>query len=134
MELQRLGSEMYELTKSEPEAPVETVVSKIMDALVKRAPTRESYSAVHTDKIETNDGNAVTLQYTYQDVLTGLMDVVFGEAFANVDADAIKGNMDALFPAAGALVEAVKTESDGNDSNEKYYEGKMRHRSRTVGR
>ena len=50
------------------------------------------------------------------------MDVVFGEAFANVDADAIKGNMDALFPAAGALVEAVKTEADGNDSNEKYYE------------
>ena len=122
VELQRLGSEMYEMTKNEPEEPVETVVSKIMDALLKRAPTRGSYSAVHTDKIETNDGNTVILKYTYQDVLTGLMDVVFGEAFANVDADAIKGNMDALFPAAGALVEAVKTESDGNDSNEKYYE------------
>ena len=113
---------MYELTKGEPEEPVETVVSKIMDALVKRAPTREVYSAVHTDKIETNDGNTVILKYTYQDVLTGLMDVVFGEAYANVDADAITGNMNALFPAAGALVEAVKTESDGNDSNEKYYE------------
>ena len=113
---------MYELTKGEPEEPVETVFSKIMDALVKRAPTREVYSAVHTDKIETNDGNTVILKYTYQDVLTGLMDVVFGEAYANVDADAITGNMNALFPAAGALVEAVKTESDGNDSNEKYYE------------
>ncbi|MBR7189484.1 MAG: hypothetical protein IKD63_00065, partial [Oscillospiraceae bacterium] len=122
VELQRLGSEMYELTKSEPEAPVETVVSKIMDALVKRAPTRKAYSAVHTDKIETDDGKTVILKYTYQDVLTGLMEVVFGEAFANVDADAITGNMNALFPAAGALVEAVKTESDGNESNGKYYE------------
>ena len=117
-ELKKLGSDMYELTQEESTAG--PLVSSILEALTEKCPTREAYSASHTDSFTPDDGSEVTMNYTYQDVMTALMDVIFGEAFENVDADAILDHMSELYPAGYALLEAVR-----NGSDRKFYEAAL---------
>ena len=83
------GSVMAKSTEEYLEFRGEDTCRKIMDALTAGIPTREAYSAVHTDTFAYRD-DQMEITYVYQDIFIKLVEIVLG-GIGDIDLDASYG-------------------------------------------
>ena len=115
--LQRIGSDAADAAQEYDPDKTETLSTGLIGALMNRIPSREEYSSLHTDQFTDVSGKEIRISYRYQDLLTGLMQIVFGNVFEGVDIGKVTDDLPKILPAVSSLYHAVKEDVEGE-----YYE------------
>ncbi|MDO4804863.1 MAG: hypothetical protein Q4A32_08595 [Lachnospiraceae bacterium] len=104
--LKKLGSGAAEQEGSY-DAASNTFVN-LLGALAAAIPTREDYSAVHTDYALDPLGNDMPISYAYQDVFVKLSTIAMSGALSGFSASTILQNTDILAPVLAMWIKAVR--------------------------
>ena len=83
-ELKKIGSSA-EIPEDYNREKAREKVEGILTALLRRIPSREEYSADHTETVKLADGTEKVITYNYQDLLGKLLANVFGGALDEAD-------------------------------------------------
>ncbi|MBR6231028.1 MAG: hypothetical protein IKR00_03735, partial [Lachnospiraceae bacterium] len=110
-ELSRLGSSVYGELEDYSAEWAENMDAELLDTLTAAVPSREEYSAVHTDEFTADDGSEVSISYVYQEIFMKLMGIIFSDDM-KLDTSGLSGNLTALIPAIKALAKGVSGNSD----------------------
>jgi len=112
--LDKMEGEAAGVPEDYDKGTIENLAKSLIQALSGRIPSREDYSLIQTDIFADKSGNEVHVTYSWQDVLTGLMQVVFGNVFEGIDTGRLADELFGLLPAISYLYSAVKEESDSD--------------------
>ncbi len=115
-ELAKVKSSLASAAESRDPQGVIDRISSILSVLETAVPSREEYSLAHSDTV-LNNGTETVLEYSYQDILVSLMNVVFGMSTEGLDLEAIAGNLPNIYEPVKSLVSGIKT---GNSQD--YYD------------
>ena len=111
-ELQKLGSDLYTVAEEAGESYWEGLIEKIMNTLNAGVATRTDYSEKKTDVFTDDNDSQISVSYVYQDILTKVMGIIFGEGIGEIDIDQLLSKADMILPAVISLMKAMKEESD----------------------
>ncbi len=112
-ELHRLGSSAYSELEGYSGEWSENMGAALVDTLTSAMPSRDDYSAVHTDVFTGDDGNEISVSYIYQEIFIKLMGIIFGDGMEFSTSD-ISADLTALIPAIKALARGVSGNSDSD--------------------
>ena len=113
-ELERLGLNEEKCSTLTPSDLTGELAGNVVTRLLQRIPSRKEYSARQTDTFTDQNGQVITVSYTWQEKLCRLMGVLFGGNFGSVDTDTLTDRLGELYPAAEALAKGVKNNTDSD--------------------
>ena len=115
--LLRMGSDAATVAQEYDPEKIESNAARLIQTLMDGIPSREEYSSLHTDLFADPSGQEIRISYRYQDLFTGLMQLVFGNVLEGVDTDKLGDEIPQLLPTVTSLYKAVKEGSQWD-----YYE------------
>ena len=114
-ELQRLGSRAAGIEFGSDEAKIRSLVDHLEHRLSADTISRADYSAVRREVLRDGDGELVTVEYNYQEVMEHLIRAIFSGEFSEIDVEGLEEDLSIFASSVYALAAALKGEA-GEDA------------------